>query len=525
MAIPKPFMYDHIKSGFHINNVQLMDISLERCKDYIKGDNYVTNSDESDDEFCDTCCTSYSYVHKLKHKTSEEHKKFVIYDKILSKICIIFKDVSNNLHVLDEIKEIFNEGEKPIRTVNYNEVISIINNNASNISHQTFANENTTDVKIKKDLAIIETNNMVTETKEYKDNKSEDYKESSETSFDINKRILIEKISETVNELTKTNLDQVAVEEKSIDMMYCDICDIQTTFRAFDGYLHGLTHRENSMKPKITEQKPNKKNNAQKTYCDVCNIFRRDIDIHYKSKKHKKRVYKIILTDHHFRTYIIDTLSDGVKYCKVCKVILDCNKVTEHVEVNDHLNKYKKILKDYNIIKVGHDYFCPACDLFEHDVVKHILEKHKTPILFPYETFCDVCRIKVPKSNLMLHLKGKLHVGNQQHKKKKQFEHICMFIDDIDSIKDVMTVENSTVKCKICKVLFYNVSQLKKHMNSDIHKNTVSQLYYDNDIQALSDGKYKCNICNAEIMNVLEHIYSINHKENLVWVGSKLKGN
>ncbi|KAJ0184248.1 hypothetical protein K1T71_000671 [Dendrolimus kikuchii] len=57
IAVPKPFIVNHMKSSLHIYNVQIMDITLERSKDFIKANNLDIKSaaEETNDEFCDVC--------------------------------------------------------------------------------------------------------------------------------------------------------------------------------------------------------------------------------------------------------------------------------------------------------------------------------------------------------------------------------------------------------------------------------------------------------------------------------------
>ncbi|KAJ0183529.1 hypothetical protein K1T71_001505 [Dendrolimus kikuchii] len=523
-AIPKPFILDHMKSSFHINNYQIIDNISGRFKGYIKVDNnneINSDTEQTHDEFCDVCSISYSSVQKFNHISSDHHKNLVVYTQILPKICILFKDVVNNLDVIDELREILNEREETIS----NESNEHIKSNSINVSKEIYQNpkesysyENVdSDEYDIKDTSIDEASQVSMQTQEYSVNDSKPNKEIEETPCTTIKHVLIQKISEIVNELNKTNLNQKTVTNRPFDMIYCDICNVHKTFKGFNGHLRGKTHRKKSKELNVPEQFPKSKNvRVQKTYCDVCDVYK-CMEMHCESLKHKKKVCKKLLANNHYNTYITDTYDDGVKYCRVCKVVFNVNKTINHIENTDHLEKYKKILRNFNITKVGNDYFCPTCDVFDHDIVKHVREKHKTPLLFPYETFCEVCRIKVPKRNVGLHNQGKLHADNIKGKEGKHFKYIDIVVEDMASIKEMITVENCRLKCKVCDAIFSEAPKLMTHIQSDVHNNRLKNFYMNNGIETLSDNEYGCNYCQKIIkkFNVFEHINVKEHKEKI----------
>ncbi|KAJ0169714.1 hypothetical protein K1T71_014899 [Dendrolimus kikuchii] len=236
MMVPKSFIFKHMKSSFHINNVQIIDNILERSKHCIKVETkYETKSHVEYDEFCDVCTVSHSHVQKLNHKSSDQHRKLIVYAKILPKICILFKDFANNLNVIGEMKEILNEKELTLSNGNSSEDI-ITSNNVSKEIYQNLKDSYSDDIVLDndehddKDTLTFEVSNVRMRTRRNKVKDSKPNKLAEEIA-NINNKIFIQKTTETVNELNKINPNESVVETRPADIIYCQICDTHITFK------------------------------------------------------------------------------------------------------------------------------------------------------------------------------------------------------------------------------------------------------------------------------------------------------
>lgn len=108
MKIPKSYMGEHIESIIHKTNVKITKVALSRSKDQIS--NYIESkpsNNSASDEFCDVCNVTYHYLEYSTHQSTEQHKKLIVYERILPRMYQLFKNTGNNLQLIDEIDEIF----------------------------------------------------------------------------------------------------------------------------------------------------------------------------------------------------------------------------------------------------------------------------------------------------------------------------------------------------------------------------------------------------------------------------------
>ncbi|KAJ0169286.1 hypothetical protein K1T71_015170 [Dendrolimus kikuchii] len=85
-----------------------MKSALIRSKNQL--DNYKERKPSNNlaaEDFCDVCNVVYHYLESTEHEATEKHKKLVVYERLLPRMYQLFKDTDKNLHLIDEIDEIF----------------------------------------------------------------------------------------------------------------------------------------------------------------------------------------------------------------------------------------------------------------------------------------------------------------------------------------------------------------------------------------------------------------------------------
>lgn len=477
MKIPKAYLKEHTGSGIHLTNSKIISIALERSKILVTTQTLSSTSEEStNDNYCEVCNSFYDIL--AEHLNSEQHEQLKIFEAASEIMCDLFEKPQKILDVICKFKKIVNDRTFRVKPV-VKEAIS------------------------KKYCDIC---------KVYK----------ATQGFDGH----LKSKKHKKNALAILYPSDEASTASHIEKIYCDICKVHKSKQGFDKHLKCTKHRKNARSKEVAAMLDiDHISSKTKIFCDDCSVYEliKDYEKHLNCEMHREKCsaaetkHKIYLYDNednnkekrwtksHVTKYVTNVLNSSDKYCTVCRMILnsyDEKKIIEHFESVGHLYEYNCILTKYNYVnKVSDEYFCTRCDSFFYNIIDHLKTRHYASI---NESYCEVCRVKLPARGVFIHKKGKRHSKNIENIDKPDIECIDIDLDRCKEIKKQLAVKQNYLTCRACETsLICDNEYIIGHFESPSHKSKLVIYLIENNLKPIAEGQYKCMKC-SEIVKAEE---------------------
>ncbi|KAJ0184249.1 hypothetical protein K1T71_000672 [Dendrolimus kikuchii] len=255
---------------------------------------------------------------------------------------------------------------------------------------------------------------------------------------------------------------------------YCDICKVYKNSQGFAGHTqcrkHLLKCLANDIPIPVIDDK---------TFCDVCIVYKntKNYDEHLNSAVHKTRKSRdrnFLINGHDIK--YMECMFYLKKHCKICKIVVDddINEVNLHINGVGHIFKYINILNENDITKFVNEYFCPKCEMFFDDIVKHLNSNSHLHLLIldSDKTFCELCKVKLSLKDFAGHEKAKRHIRKQsKFVSNANINYIDFNLEELDiNKKGMITVKDKILKCKVCDETLTDIlNHLEQH---DHHEDT-----------------------------------------------------
>ncbi|XP_059062494.1 uncharacterized protein LOC131855267 [Achroia grisella] len=225
-------------------------------------------------------------------------------------------------------------------------------------------------------------------------------------------------------------------------------------------------------------------------YCGICDIIlsnQDDLD-HMNDENHVNEKECVKLHPHMLKK------EGSTLECYVCDVTITSNNcVTEHVNGNQHRDKYSQLCENNNITEVNNRKFCELCLVFVNDrkVIDHINDDyHCHRLNLDYEDTDN-------ETNLSDTSSEDDSIGEPLNYQMKECD-----------------ITNS-VLCIVCNITIDD-EDITTHISGNKHKHIYAATLSFNELKSLDNGFF-CDICKVSVSNKNEfsHINGRKHKENI----------